>query len=420
MRTRSGAAAFLALLMAASPAGQAADEAGAPTVGLSQGLFVEVMAADRLAGSGEILFAGNFGLLGLATVGEDGGLRARLLESGLEDDLIAVAALDAGGALVGSGAGRVHRFENGALGPPVEIGEYRVPVIDIETQGGVAWVVGARGLAARSADGGASWTPIELGRVRNPELTLDTTEPGLWYTGVANVVPETVELRANVGGRPAVADEHYVFSPDEGTLEILAALDADPVPTLRFEFVPGPPFQHHDVSWNVVLLSGQEVTLAGEFGLIVHSADGGRTWERLFAKLSRSEPEQPYWIAGDRRGDTLALVGAAGVAVRSSDGGRTWSPVESPSDESLFGVRVAEDGSLLVAGAVGLAGRLPVGASEWSLVDRTRLGLFSWMKTFVPLEDGSLLLLGGRRKVIRHQPPDGWTPVDLELESGRS
>ena len=48
----------------------------------------------------------------------------------------------------------------------------------------------------------------------------------------------------------------------------------DPAPTVKTKFAPVPPFRRGDVSWNVVMLKGTVVTLAGESGMVLQSYDG--------------------------------------------------------------------------------------------------------------------------------------------------
>ena len=159
------------------------------------------------------------------------------------------------------------------------------------------------------------------------------------------------------------------------------------------------------------MFDGQNVTLAGEFGMIVQSTDGGQSWTRRDAVLTPKEPEQPYWITGSNQGSNMLLVGAAGAVHKSVDGGVTWNRLPAPSAEGLFGVTMLPDGTPAVAGAVGMIGLYQ--GEKWELADRTKLQLLSWLKNPVAMPDGSLLMLGGRQTVIRYK--DGaWSRVTVK------
>src|SRR5690606_31443539 len=163
LRRIAGRALLLAMLVPIAAAAQTR-EGGGVAAEPQKRLFVEIMAAAKLPGSDAIVFAGNFGLLGLLEPSDQSDvLLARTLPSGVEEDFISVTALEDGSALIGSGSGRVYRFQDGAIGGGVDLGESPVPVLDLEAQRGEAWAVGGRGLVVRSTDGGASWSPVDLG-----------------------------------------------------------------------------------------------------------------------------------------------------------------------------------------------------------------------------------------------------------------
>ena len=110
------------------------------------------------------------------------------------------------------------------------------------------------------------------------------------------------------------------------------------------------------------------------------------------------EPEPAYWMSGIQHGDKMWLAGAAGVNAFSNDGGKTWRNNARPGREGIFGVALAEDGTPIITGAVGLIGQFK--NNDWELADRTQLKILSWLKNPVTLPDGSLLVLGGRATAI--------------------
>ncbi len=109
----------------------------------------------------------------------------------------------------------------------------------------------------------------------------------------------------------------------------------------------------------------------------------------------------------------MFVTGAAGVNSVSRDGGVTWTVQPRPGNEGIFGITILDSGEPLIAGAVGLVGKFD--GSEWALGDRTRLKLLSWLKNPVPLDDGSVLMLGGRSTAVSFK--DGtWTRVPVDAD----
>ena len=85
------------------------------------------------------------------------------------------------------------------------------------------------------------------------------------------------------------------------------------------------------------------ITIAGEFSLILRSADHGKTWKQLY-KNSASI------FALELRGDGAGYaVGQDGFMVRTADGGKTWTPLAGAGKAILLGVR-SDGAKVVVAG----------------------------------------------------------------------
>lgn len=372
-------------------------------------LRTDFLNAVYLPGPGRVVVAGLHGMVGLVDVGDDSA-RIDLVENTPAQDFTAIERVADGAVLLGTSTGRLFHFDGSTFTEIAALSEHDEPVLDIAADGSNVWVVGARGLVARSRDG-KTFENVEIRDVVMPETRFPGAQAADWYFGVSNLDMDSIAFTAFVGGEPAVADEHYVMYPDEGFVQFQQELDMDPPPTISFRFNPGPPFRLGDVSWNTVLAGAGKVTIAGEFGMILQSDDFGETWVRRDAEVVPHEPEPAYWLAGDQRGDLMWLTGAAGVSKRSTDGGATWMLNPAPGREGIFGVTLEGDVPV-ISGAVGLIGRLE--GDQWKLADRTALKLLSWLRSPVMLPDGSLLVLGGRASAIRYK--DGaFTRVPVEL-----
>lgn len=411
LRTNSRTLKFLlpAALLAASPGVLAAEDELKDN---RTPLVVDFTTATYLPKTSSVLVAGLHGLLGALKIDEKGVAKLEKFAADENIDFTAVERLNDGDVLLGTANGKIFDFDGEKLVELATITKFDdnpEPVLDIAVHNGKAWAAGGRGMLAKSEDG-KKWELVEIEQIEQPETEFPGAEAADWYFGASNVIAETVKFQATKGGKAALAETDYVMYPDEGFINFASELDASPPPKISFMFKPGPAFKQGDVSWNVVLFNGSRITLAGEFGMIVQSLDGGSTWVRRDAHFTPKEPEPPYWMGGTESGDTQVLVGAAGAVHRSTDGGATWTRLKQPSAEGLFGVALLKDGTPVIAGAVGMIGTFD--GTNWTLADRTKLQLLSWLKNPVDMPDGSLMMLGGRQTII-HYKDGNWTRVPM-------
>lgn len=401
-------AAAMIMAIVSAPLSSAQDEQAADS---RTPLQVDFIGAANLPDLGGIAVAGLYGMVGLLKL-EDGAWQLNRLENGPKEDYTALTRLSDSEALVGSSSGRIYLYDGKSMTELGQLSEYDEPVLDIVAVDGRAWAVGGRGMVAKSPDG-KEWEMVEIRDVKQPAITWASAHAADWYFGVSNLDIDSIKFNAAVGGEKAVEEEHYIMFPDEGFVQTTTAFDMDPPPTIEFIFNPGPAFRVGDVSWNVVLYDGKRLTLAGEFGMVLQSEDEGETWVRRNTKLVDREPEPPYWLTGVQQGDTMYLAGAAGVSSVSKDGGVSWTEQPRPGNEGIFGITLTDDGAPLIAGAVGLIGKYD--GSDWALADRTRLRLLSWLKNPVTLEDGSILMLGGRSTAINFKD-EKWTRMPVTVQ----
>ncbi len=377
----------------------------------------DVIAAVQLVGSDQILGVGEFGMVALITFNGSEVSKAELVETDVTEDLMDVVALPDGSALVASASGNILRFENGTLSQVQNIGNDAVLTMGVrrDSSGNIRsiWAAGGRGILAVSRDGGKTFQDAAPDTVNQPPLPFPNTNPGVWFTGVANILRESIVLAGNVNGRPAELDKDFIVSED-GVIEIVNELDAEPAPTITFDFRPGAAFQAGDFTISTMVFQGDLITAAGEFGLILQSEDDGATWARRGASLSARDPDLPYWIDSTGKGDTIVLVGAAGANQRSDDRGVTWSSRPQPAGTAgIFGTHLLANSSPLIVGAVGLLGE--VEGEGWKLVDRSALELYSWLKPILVLEDNTLLALGGRGSCVFRKGNSGWERCQIRL-----
>lgn len=377
---------------------------------------LDVIDAVYLPGLEKVVYVDHLGAVGGIKV--DGSVAtASILSRTDNEDFTCLLKLDDGHVLIGSSRGKLYRFDGETVTEVAQLSEHQDPLLSLSVSDGTYWATGARGLIATSANA-EDWSIVEIDQVVQPSLAMSAGETGTLYFGVANIVGDTVKISGTVNGKPAVSDQDYRFFPDEGMIEIVNPFDENSAPAISFNFRPGPPFLPGDVSWNVVLQENGRLTLAGEFGMIFQSDDGAQSWVRRNGRISKTEASQSYWIAGHANGNRIVLGGAAGLVGTSDDGGVTWQQLPRPGNEGVFGVRLQGE-KMFIAGAVGLVGEY-TGAGQsadqgpWKLVDRSATNLYSWLKTFVELDDGGLLLLGGTSTALAYDG-EGWKRIQMTL-----
>ena len=356
---------------------------------------IDFMGAIYLKESG-VVVAGHNGMVGILDVKGDQATLTKI-EKVPNEDFTAIQKISESEAFIGASNGNLYRFNGESVEFVTKVSEYEEPVLDIGHRDGTTWVVGARGMVAKS-ENSKEFEILDIQDVDMPRVNFPGGQPADWYLGVQNLDTETLSFKANINGKPAIEDEHYLLYPDEGFIQVHEQLDMNPPPSVASRFAPGPPFRGGDVSWNKVMLTDGLVTLAGEFGLIIQSSDSGKSWVRRNSKIVPREPEPAYWMSGMQNGKNMWLAGAAGVNAYSKDNGKTWRNNAKPGREGIFGVALADDGTPVISGAVGLIGQFK--NDDWELADRTELKILSWLKNPVSLPDGSLLVLGGRATAI--------------------
>ncbi|MEM7465776.1 MAG: hypothetical protein AAF387_02710 [Pseudomonadota bacterium] len=394
------------LLLGALSATQAANEGSEQQSGVR--LKIDFIDAAYAKGLGGIAVVGAHGMVGTLKP-EGDGWRLHALSNDVDDDFTTLGLYGDSQVLVGGSTGKLYSYDGSAITEITKLSEYDEPVLDISCVEGNCWAVGARGIVTKSSDG-KTWEEVEIRDVTQPMMTFASSEVADWYFGVSNLDLDSLKFTGNVGGQPAVEDEHFIMYPDEGFVQFAVDFDPSPAPTVEFIFNPGPPFRVGDVSWNTVLYDGTTVTLAGEFGMVLQSTDGGESWIRRDGGVVKGEPTPAYWITGKQEGERMTLAGAAGVSALSTDGGKTWARQPRPGNEGIFGIDFLPNGQPIIAGAVGLIGTFDNG--EWKLADRTALRLLSWLKNPVMLDDGTFLMLGGRSTAIAFKDGE-WTRVPV-------
>lgn len=236
-----------------------------------------------------------------------------------------------------------------------------------------AWAVGHDAVALRSLDGGASWTRVLDGR----------TVLQLLRSGYAR---RTAKGDAVAAGLLKEVERSAAQSATPGVL---------PAPFLDVWFA-----------------DAKEGYLVGAFGLILHTADGGDTWEPWTDRADNERRFHLYAVGGD--GARRWIAGEQGLLLRwDADSGR-FAKVETPYAGSFFGLDVRGD-RIVAFGLRGNAyGRLD-DAAPWKKI---ATGTDANLVAAVSLSPERLLLVSQAGQVFDGSLVTGSASTVIEARDG--
>jgi photosystem II stability/assembly factor-like uncharacterized protein len=247
--------------------------------------------------------------------------------------------------------------------------------------GGRAWAVGKNGLILHTNDGGRNWEKQTSGTARalsavsfadhrvgfvvgSGGIILSTQDGGLSWkkmrsSGTGNYllgVQALDETKACAVG----AFGTFLSTSDEGTTWVKCNFSWEKlIPQIIEELFAG-----LEPNLNAVYFVTKEVGwIVGEFGLVMHTRDGGRNWTvqrsgsnlaPLFAVIFRDE--RRGWAMGQR-----------GTLIWTKDGGQHWFPSKLETDEDLYAASFEGECMVVVGDRVFL--KSEDGGSTWTRKD---------------------------------------------------
>ncbi|QIE87452.1 MULTISPECIES: WD40/YVTN/BNR-like repeat-containing protein [Pseudomonas] len=240
----------------------------------------------------------------------------------------------------------------------------RVPLLAVTRAGNRLVSVGQRGHILYSDDGGSHWRQAE--------------------------VPVSSDLTAVYFPTPnegwAVGHDGVVLHSADGGIHWGRQLDGRQIGQLMLDYYAAHP-QPDNATWleqarrfkeegadkpflDLWFRDANEGFVVGAFNLILHTRDGGRTWEPWNHRIDN--PQALHLTAIAASGDDLFIVGEQGLLLRLShqqEGQQErFVALPSPYVGSFFGV-VAQPGLVFAYGLRGHAVRSVDGGESWSAVD---------------------------------------------------
>ena len=101
-------------------------------------------------------------------------------------------------------------------------------------------------------------------------------------------------------------------------------------------------------------------------GLILHSPDGGRTWEG-----QEGGGSEALFDVEMLDGTTGWIAGRNGLILHTTDGGATWTPQETPTDKRLYAIAFLDAAEGWAVGEFATVLRTVDGGAHWELVPAT-------------------------------------------------
>jgi photosystem II stability/assembly factor-like uncharacterized protein len=171
-----------------------------------------------------------------------------------------------------------------------------------------------------------------------------------------------------------------------------------------------------DKPWfDLEAIDAHQAVAVGAYGLAMATRDGGRTWTPL---PTRAANPRGLHLYGVRVVDGLWFIaGEQGLLMHSADGGASFTALASPYKGSFFGLLAARSGTLLAYGLRGSVYRSADAGDHWDKVDLgTPLSLQAGLERRGEL---SLLAQNGElftssddgRSFTRQSPPAGPLPA---------
>ena len=161
---------------------------------------------------------------------------------------------------------------------------------------------------------------------------------------------------------------------------------------------------------DVLFLDDRRGFAVGAYGLFLRTEDGGAHWVALEGEVM---DEQLHFNAITRLGDgSLLVVGEEGMMALSGDQGVSWQRLQAPMESSQFAVLAEGERGVLVAGLRGNVYRTPdLNAGVWSKVETDSVqSVFG----LAALADGRVAMAGLNASLLILDPQSAVHPLSIQ------
>lgn len=270
--------------------------------------------------------------------------------------------------------------------------------------------VGAKGSIYESQDGGQNWAAVAQTPTHSALLSVSTrggkavavglsglvltsSEKGKWEKAESGTPNRLLSVDMNSSGLAVAAGEFgtVIHSTDAGKTWAAGGPDWSTFVT------PDNLGAGEPMLYAAVVSEEGHITLAGEFGLIVRSKDGGATWQVLRAPVSGAATINGLYM--QPAGSNSYAVGQRGELLISADGGDTWGRCTVATKLNFLGVSGSPNGQVVISG-MRVMYRSVNGGMTWDLV-RDGDAASEWYQAVRTDPSGRIYAVGHSGRIIQ-------------------
>lgn len=281
--------------------------------------------------------------------------------------------------------------------------------IDLENGEGVA--VGAGGAISESKDGGKTWkavapSPTDLALLsvakRGPHAiavgqsgVVAIAQDGKWQKVDAGTKARLLSVDVNSSGLAIVGGQFgtVLKSADGGKTWTPSAPDWSLL-ALEDHFGTGEP-----TIYSAIVTESGQITIAGEFGVMMRSDDGGATWRVVRGIDPKAPTLHAMHLVEAGKGNSYA-VGQSGALLISADGGETWTQCDVATKLNFLGVAASASGQVVVTG-MRVMYRSENNGMSWMAVDEGDTITDWYQAVRTDEQSGRILAVGHSGKIIQ-------------------
>lgn len=275
---------------------------------------------------------------------------------------------------------------------------------------GRLWACGNYGTILVSGDGGATWSAQQSGLETTMLGSIACADARhVWAAGVGGTIVHTRD-----GGETWISQ---VSGTERNLLDLFFLDRSRGWAVGEFGTIIGTTdggvawhrlSDSHDTIFNDVrFVDARSGWVVGEFGTILHTADGGATWQPQHCAGIVPPPDESgwdrplpalygLWFTGP---DTGWIVGMDGVIMHTTDGGATWERLDSPSARPLYSVCVQGRQGWIV-GNKGVCLQSHDGGLTWQLREDALKTKF-WLREALLCGEDAGVIVGERGTIAR-------------------
>lgn len=277
---------------------------------------------------------------------------------------LACCAIGAGAAIGNNSSTSGLRDPIATPAPDTAFGAYS-SLTAVTATGSRLVAVGRRGVILASDDAGKTWQqcPSPVSSDLTAVQFVDAQHG--WIVGHDAVVLKTTDggktWERKLDGRAALALLAASYGPQGKTPDDAIAQDIE-----RAGSQSATPGVLPYPLLSVWFRSADEGYVAGAFGLILRTSDGGASWTPMIERTANSKMNHIYAISSD--GGQVYLAGEQGFLRRLDENTGAFMPMASPYEGSFFGMAVNQ-AHLVVHGLRGNAYVSDDGGARWRKID---------------------------------------------------